>query len=374
MIKKFFSPLFLRHEGSILALDGIRSFAILMVIAFHAQDLIFQVHQKESFLSKVPPYIGGWAGVPLFFALSGYLIGKQVWKELKVTQTLEFWPFFFKRAFRIWPLFYFLFFLFWLFPYRENVTDYWQNAFFLSNYFGDNGPIPGSWSLATEEQFYLLLPMALGIFSVISGKRFMLSHWRKLLLGLLLLPPLFRVLTWYYILKMDHFDVSVFNLHIYRPFHTHADSLLMGLILANFEIDRGLKKIDGMKPWIFLGSTFLFGVLSFKSKVFLNFFGVGLFATTLIWFCLITENILTKFLSHPFFGVISKLSFGMYLIHWPCYYLMKKCHLVNWVGIPLEIELVLVTLIGISFSIIFSSLNYLLIEKPFLDIRKKLLT
>lgn len=136
------------------ALDGIRGIAILLVMLFHL---------------KIPGLSLGWSGVPLFFVLSGFLI-TGILVEAKTEKFSEYLrAFYIKRTLRIFPLFYAylaLNFVTLLFSWRPTDGYIWY-VLYLQNYhigyeINRGGNLPGivghTWSLAVEEQFYLIWP------------------------------------------------------------------------------------------------------------------------------------------------------------------------------------------------------------------------
>ena len=95
-------------EKRIPFLDGLRTFAILLVINQHtcaAWDETFAPNRYTSF----PLTVNGWMGVDLFFVLSGFFIGSQLWKELVRTGTISLGGFMVRRTLRIWPLYFFVY-------------------------------------------------------------------------------------------------------------------------------------------------------------------------------------------------------------------------------------------------------------------------
>jgi peptidoglycan/LPS O-acetylase OafA/YrhL len=357
-------------SSKIPALDGIRSLAIIFVLCAHAKEYLVEVVHQESFLMLLPPFKGGWIGVDLFFSLSGFLIGRQVWEELNLTGTVRFWRFFLRRGFRIWPLFYAVFLVLLIFPYDSNVSGHWVNALFLSNLLGDNGPIKGAWSLATEEQFYILLPLGFMFYSKIV-KTIDLTTARYGLYALLVVPMVMRIFVWDVILQPQHFDLALYMRSIYRPIYTHSDSLISGLILSNLVVDGKFPKLP--RKWgqtVFFGLVIV-GLVSFKSKVYFNFLGVALASTGLIWFCLNQESWLSKFLSHRFFSTIARVSFCMYLVNLPLLFVWRDSGLMHWPNVPLDVLLVVNTIILTGVCVLIGLITYELIERPFLKIRKR---
>lgn len=145
--------------NAIPELDGLRGIAILLVMACH---LPLAFHAVKSALSV------GWVGVDLFFVLSGFLI-TNILLDSKGRQH-PFRNFYARRILRIWPL-YFLYLAFVFLCVRSIIPDsvkLWPFALFVQNsvYRWDVGPfLQPTWSLAVEEQFYLLWPLVILQFS-----------------------------------------------------------------------------------------------------------------------------------------------------------------------------------------------------------------
>jgi len=150
-------------------LDGLRGLAILLVLFFKiAHDALdSQSGLGERLLWFIP--LNGWAGVDLFFVLSGFLITGILLDAKTQTRWTFFSDFYLKRVFRILPLYYAICLAYFvIIPYlntgqvRPFSTAVWYWAH-LSNFFqaagGNAGPLNVSWSLAVEEQFYLLWPL-----------------------------------------------------------------------------------------------------------------------------------------------------------------------------------------------------------------------
>ena len=152
-------------------LDGLRGIAILLVLAHH-----------------VPPAATPWLaqfqhsgkhGVSLFFVISGYIVMTLMLRELRRSQSVDVRGFLWRRALRLWPLYYVVLLaegtlVFVLHAYSpenqalfaDKLTCY---VLYCSNWLetSGQGPFFVSWSLAVEEQFYLLL--AVGIWLLRPG-------------------------------------------------------------------------------------------------------------------------------------------------------------------------------------------------------------
>ncbi|WP_373285790.1 acyltransferase family protein [Paenibacillus segetis] len=162
-------------------IDGLRALSVLAVIAYHLN------------LKWAP---GGLLGVGIFFVISGYLITDQIinhWERYRSLKLLDFWI---RRARRLLPamLAMLLFVALWLLitdPSRLNALkgDYISSLFYVNNWwlifhkvsyfesFGPPSPIGHLWSLAIEEQFYILWPLILLIGLTIAPRRGRLITW-----------------------------------------------------------------------------------------------------------------------------------------------------------------------------------------------------
>jgi peptidoglycan/LPS O-acetylase OafA/YrhL len=147
-------------------LDGLRGLAILLVLPHNLSMLPGAEalpHAVGSLLDR------GWIGVQLFFALSGFLITGILMDSAGQSGYLK--HFFMRRVLRIFPLYYATLALFIALPVAWHGISLqlhpyqWSYFAFLSNWFSPfhqgEGRLPHFWSLAVEEQFYLLWPFLL---------------------------------------------------------------------------------------------------------------------------------------------------------------------------------------------------------------------
>jgi peptidoglycan/LPS O-acetylase OafA/YrhL len=139
-------------------LDTLRAVAIAWVLLFHSY-LIGGLGDGYGVLQW-----SGWMGVDLFFVLSGYLIGTQVFKALSRTGTLDFTAFYQRRFIRILPAFFVVLGLYELWPAwpeTKGMQPLWQFLTFTFNLQynnDDNYAFSHVWSLCVEEHFYLVFP------------------------------------------------------------------------------------------------------------------------------------------------------------------------------------------------------------------------
>jgi peptidoglycan/LPS O-acetylase OafA/YrhL len=168
------------ERGHILALDGLRGVAILMVVACHfVSNLRISAEGPAWVLVAIAH--AGWTGVDLFFVLSGFLI-TGILVDARGSSSY-FKAFYARRALRILPAYYgFLFAIFVVLPLlnlgagdnymlaRQHQGWYWLHLTNLMMAIGEipgRGPYPNTlfWSLAVEEQFYFIWPAIVALCS-----------------------------------------------------------------------------------------------------------------------------------------------------------------------------------------------------------------
>ncbi|MBV6827304.1 acyltransferase family protein [Pseudomonas sp. PD9R] len=164
-------------------IDGLRAVAVIAVVLFHF---------------GVPGFTGGFVGVDVFFVISGFLITSIIWNQRQAGRFsfVDFWA---RRARRILPALFAMILavlaLGWFLMAPKDYEELGRSAryqvLFVSNilfmrqdgYFdvaSDLKPLLHTWSLAVEEQFYIVFPLLL---TLLSSR---LKHWRLALLGVLL--------------------------------------------------------------------------------------------------------------------------------------------------------------------------------------------
>ncbi|KPF63283.1 acyltransferase family protein [Porphyrobacter sp. AAP60] len=217
--------------GRVGALDGLRAVGVMMVVVGHALPMYSPIADAPvDFLGRAA------TGVTLFFVLSGYLITSIFMRE-QDKGTFSFGSFYRRRIIRLWPALYaYLAFL----TLLKLTTSYeiadWLHLLFASlhvwnyalpvingseGYQASAAHLMHLWSLAVEEQFYWLWPIA--FFAVSDRKRLII-----LLCATIVLLPAVRLGS--YVL----FETS--RPFLTKMFHTAADPLLIGCLLALFPL------------------------------------------------------------------------------------------------------------------------------------------
>ena len=209
-------------------LDILRGIAVLLVVFYHG-----------SVQNRL--IAAGWAGVDLFFVLSGFLISGLLFVEYKRTGSINLKRFFIRRGLKLYPAFY-VFLLLTLiaetgFHHVRPLGSYLGELFYVQNY----GPSvwTHTWSLAVEEHFYIFLPLflvALARFS--SNKPDPFCAMPAAFLIVAILCAAFRLAA---VLRIPTGQLNYWeNVRgVYEPTHERMDSLFFGVLLGYLHHFRG---------------------------------------------------------------------------------------------------------------------------------------
>ena len=351
------------------ALDALRAAAVLLVICTHyALPEWPKAHGPDIAIRRWPMFYYGWTGVDLFFVLSGLLIGTQVWREVDRTGTIRIGRFLLKRGLRIWPLYFVVLGLL-------AVTGYdvrWPDWTFLCNY--KDTYYSRSWSLSTEEQFYIIVPILLIVIA-----RFLprdRQPWP--LIALCASIPLVRYVERERLLASG-IPAATVHERMITPIHLHAEGLIVGLLLAWMVVQRPhwiarakhtRVSRRGMIVLILACSAGL--ALDWANKEIFAFTALGLIFGSMTYFVIVDNSWLTRPLQAFAFYPISRLSYGMYLNHFVVVP-SSTAWAISHVPGPLPVVFFTGLLIGTIISTMAATITFLLVEHPFLELRTRLL-
>src|SRR4051812_32700152 len=199
-----------------LDLDVVRGVAIVLALGWHfSQEFSGNVVLDAL---QWPGRQFGWAGVDLFFVLSGFLMGQLVLRERARTGGFDGRRFTARRMLRLWPVLYAFLAVYSLAGHDPLSAYLWQNALHVQNYAGTS--LAHLWSLAVEEHFYLLLALLFPLFARRRGPV-------RLLVGLLV-----GVLVLCLALRGIGVASGVSDVRLQWRTHFRMDSLAAGVLLA----------------------------------------------------------------------------------------------------------------------------------------------
>jgi peptidoglycan/LPS O-acetylase OafA/YrhL len=255
-------------------LDLLRAIAIVWVMLFHS-FIVGGLGPDFAWLSRY-----GWAGVDIFFVLSGFLIGTQVLRPLQRGEPPSFGAFYGRRAWRILPAFAVVLALYVWFPGLREVPGlqpWWQFATFTLNLLTDtnNQAFSHAWSLCVEEHFYLVFPLLAWWLT----RRSSTLGFISLCAAVVMLGVALRTTVWLHDAAMDP-PRNWFLEDIYYPTWMRLDGLLMGIMLAALRVYRpqAWTRLQARSNMVLLGGI---GVSCFALWLFRD--RTGLLANALGW-------------------------------------------------------------------------------------------
>lgn len=344
-------------------IDGLRAVAVISVILFHLNS------------AWLP---GGFLGVDIFFVISGYLIGGILFRELS-TKTFSLKNFYLRRMRRILPAFFAVVIFVLVVGGQLMVpgSDDWNptrssalwslffsgNIFFAQNtdYFAPTvelQPLNHLWSLAVEEQFYFLYPLILLVimFVVRSASK----NGAKLntpVVWVLVLLAVFSFSRAFF--PMSYHDSEL--VAYYLP-HLRFGELLIGAILA-VSVSNATKEISSTRANV-VGSLGLLVLvvcltISFPNKTpwFPGFAAaIPCIAAAAVIYAGLGTNWVKKLLSNRAVVFVGKISYSLYLWHWP---LLAFAHYLLGKQLTPQVLAVVALL-----TVLFSIASYYFIEQP----------
>ena len=330
-------------------IQGLRAIAVIAVVIFHLNR------------DWLP---GGFVGVDMFFVISGFLISRSLIKQ-KDAGSIRYFDFMFSRIKRIVPAYYLMLIICaicaiiilipsdaetFLYQLRRTFIFTSNQVFVVAeDYFGAKSyenSLLHTWSLSIEMQFYLILPLIISILPVTTYKK---------ILGVILVI----------ILIYTQYQIDVLNnkVQMYFSVFVRSAEFIIGIAInfcpSSLNINKKYKTVFSFVAlFCLLISCFIINEnSSFPGVLALP---VCISTAFLIW----SENSkINDFLGSKFIVFIGKISYSIYLWHWPIlalyrYYSMR--YLLN------TIEIILVLLLTIVFSII----SFYLVEEPFRKLNK----
>ncbi|HAR6397791.1 TPA: acetyltransferase [Staphylococcus pseudintermedius] len=341
-------------------LDGVRAVAVIAIIIYHL---------NPQWLS------GGFLGVDTFFVISGYLITSLLLTEYHNTGKIKLMSFWLRRVKRLIPAVLFLVMgvivlslIFMPTEIQKVRADSIAAIFYVSNwwyimqnvdYFEQFAvqPLKHLWSLAIEEQFYLVFPIVL--LSLLSFIR-RLKSMRIIFLILLVISMIAMM-----VLYVPNENVA----RVYFGTDTRIQTLLMGVLLAlvwppfqlKAKVNRQMRTMIDTAGVV--GLAILFICFKFVSETNSILYYGGFFLISTVTLLVIASSVhpsgyFAKFLGNKVFTFIGSRSYSLYLWHYPIIVLIH--HQFVQGQIP-----PLVYVVEILLMVLMAEFSYKFIEQPF---------
>jgi len=329
-------------------LDSIRGLAVLAVLV-HNTD----VNRYTGFVAR-----NGWMGVDLFFVLSGFLITG----ILLDTKDAEgyFRNFYARRCLRIWPLYYCtLFFMFVVVPllrpseahqvFDARSMPWWSYLVYLQNFLVPvvtraTGPLGVTWSLAVEEQFYLVWPLVVRCCSE--------RTLRRITIAIICFDPLLR----FFLLRQG------FN--VYPSTFCRLDGLMWGALLALLFRSKTFSREAYVRPvWFAFFAASPLALLTAERVEWVVYSFTALASAAFVYLaCTSKQKWLQAVLANRFLVYSGVISYGIYLLEKIPVDAVKSFH---FKGHP-----AIVLLLTAATTYLLATLSWNLLEKPVLRLKR----
>lgn len=298
----------LTHHRS---LEGLRAVAALAVTLFHLE---------------LPGFSGGFIGVDIFFVISGFLIGHNILYEVQEGK-FKLSTFYAKRARRILPVYFATIFLVALTALwfadpdflKSIFNEIFYSAIYASNLFyyfsvfdyfapdAKNSVLLHTWSLSIEEQFYIVFP----IFVLLTAR----TKFFTPLLYLTFLASFILCVLWTYKLQPAAYFLTPFR----------AWEFLLGVIGAHFYRYINISRENAaLIFFVSLVSLILCIVFLDEAAAFPGYIALLPCAATLAMIMVGEKAITTFGLASSIASFFGKLSYSLYMVHWPIVVFAKK--------------------------------------------------
>lgn len=362
-------------------LDALRFLAAFAVFTFHFfSDLksFIPISENNLLYKGITLFTSkGLLGVNFFFVLSGFLITYLILFELKHENKFNLKHFLIRRTLRIWPLYFIIICIgFFLFPllFNEYSTSHQaiNYVLFLANFdeiwYGANDSInflTSPWSVAVEEQFYLI--------------------WGFLLLGLSKLKK-FNLLTLISFLLGVSLVFRFLNFEDTRVIYYHTLAVMPDILVGSLLAFAYIKKSNWLvklKHWstLKIGLTYCvsFSLILLKNKLFQGHFIIMERYVFSLFFAFILAD--QMYLKHSFFKLgsirifnhLGKISYGLYMYHLVVLFVLQPLMtlLINDFKINYTTVIIIYFVGSILGTYLISLFSYHVIEKPFLTLKKR---
>ncbi|MFN8166945.1 MAG: acyltransferase [Bacteroidia bacterium] len=367
----------MKKQNYLENLDGLRFLCFLSVFLYHS----FYTSSADILTSKSYRFIkwqlfgNGNLGVNFFFVLSGFLITYLLIQEIKLNGKINLRNFWFRRVLRIWPLYYFcVFFGFIVFPYLKHLFGLPHGEFanpmyylmFMSNFdmiyhhLPDASILGSLWSVAVEEQFYLLWPILLSCLPL-------RSYWIAFS-SIILTSILYRAI---------HDSPTIHEMHTLSCIGDMTIGAF-GAWLVHF--DKVRMKVTNMPRSLIVLVYLLFALFFFfRRPFFVDSYSIRVFerpVIALVMLMIILEQSFAEksFFKMKTFRIISRLgiiSYGLYCLHFIGLLVSTTLSRVFHYNSGIMDVIFVDTFIAFLITVILSKLSFRYFEGPFLKLKER---
>ncbi len=336
------------------SLNGLRFIAVVAVLWHHIASTSFEITLSSR----------GTEGVTLFFAISGFLITTLLLREKERTHKVDMKKFYMRRTLRIFPLYYTMLMLYAILVYFTADQARFENFFgnflsfatYTSNFFMVDAVAGGTtfafaWSLAAEEQFYLVWPWVEKYLSNIMAI--------LLMLGLILL--IYTVRTH----GLEHNSIGGSIVFHIMP------AICFGVLAAHaLDNEKAFKALYSTIGHPYASLVLLVGIMAYLSLETNYFLLTHLLMAALVTSCVIREDhALAPIFRNRLFVIGGTVSYGIYLMH------MLTLHVVDAVFHKVGINhIVLIFVTTVAASMVVAYISYRYYESYFLKLKSKFQT
>ncbi len=390
-------------DGHIRLIDSLRAISFHWVFWFHVLyvlKLFIPEDQVDAYFESTSAVAFLWRGtlaVDVFFVISGFLIAYLLILEYQKKDSINITRFYKRRFLRLMPVYYIAMLIIYVgyVPQftkvqPDNTANIWANMLYINNFLPLNDQFMlWSWSLAVEEQFYLLFPFL--FVPLMKFKTKVIPILSALLVFSLLLrwmlfnpEVLSGSIQEFYLLDLNE---NMFS-SLYDKLYARFGAILCGIIAAFLYvyhkqvITEWIAKL-GKKVALIEVSLLIFTLIilaaTFKvDSLFGHFFIIShrtvfsiLIAVLVLMYLLSTKEVvlLKSFLEKKFWYPFAQLSYSNYIWHPMCLFVF---YFIFWE--PDEFltmqEIVLSIALSYFTTMLLSYLSFVFIEKPFMDLRK----
>lgn len=349
-------------------IDGLRFIAIAAVLLFHL-NLFLSVKAGQaynetagySFLRYV--FARGHIGVPLFFVISGFILGMPFAKSyLKTSPPVNLKNYFTRRLTRLEPpyilvmtiLLFATVFIVKKLTFAQGLESYFSSLFYIHNFVYGKDVYPllnaVAWSLEIEVQFYILAPLLACLFSIKSA-----SNRRMLFVGLII-------------------GFSVLNNVIDLPFRSlinYVHFFLIGFLLTDLYISESCilpkTKWDNLIALICFIAIWFFNGKDLELSASKFIYDLIQVASIFLFYYYVLMHKAFKILSFPLITNIGGMCYSIYLIHYPVISMFGNVILRHPVSRNTFINYSVDVLILLGAVMAASSLFFLMVERPCMD-------